>query len=283
VNQSLQQLRRQSHWSYSSINCILNVCSLQWAFRRVYRQEPAFTPVALVFGSVFHQVCEFVARMRMNNRSGRKSEIVDLFSDLLSRECRTTEPAVRFDEGQDVNVLNETGRGMIEVFLDSTDRDERVVDVSRVFCVDLVDADGRVLDKPLIGEFDCVVERDGQTIVVDWKTAARKWPKDKARTDLQPTVYLYAHTRAGGRSDTTFRFDTVTKTSKPVVEQHMTTRTEDEFFRFIEIVKVIDKMVRGELFLPNDQGWCCKGCQYALACESWHRERNRLYSFKLAA
>ncbi|MFO7866870.1 MAG: PD-(D/E)XK nuclease family protein, partial [Candidatus Aminicenantes bacterium] len=66
-----------------------------------------------------------------------------------------------------------------------------------------------MLDKPLIGEFDLTVERDGVYTVVDWKTSARRWPKDRARTDLQPTCYLWAHFRGAGDSSARFRFDVV--------------------------------------------------------------------------
>lgn len=46
-----------------------------------------------------------------------------------------------------------------------------------------------MVSKPLIGEFDAVVENQGR-LVVDLKTAAAKWPAQKCRSDLQATAYL---------------------------------------------------------------------------------------------
>ncbi len=41
----MQDPRRldRPHWSFSSLNQILNICSLQYYFQRVERIEPAFT------------------------------------------------------------------------------------------------------------------------------------------------------------------------------------------------------------------------------------------------
>ncbi len=41
----MQDPRRldRPHWSFSSLNQVLNICSLQYYFQRVARIEPAFT------------------------------------------------------------------------------------------------------------------------------------------------------------------------------------------------------------------------------------------------
>ena len=41
----LAQLRKKPHWSFSSLNTFLNICSQQWAYRYVYDAEPEFTRV----------------------------------------------------------------------------------------------------------------------------------------------------------------------------------------------------------------------------------------------
>ena len=136
----------------------------------------------------------------------------------------------------------------------------------------------------MIGEFDCVVEVEGKPVVVDWKTSARRWPKDKERQDLQPTCYLHAFRASGGRRDVLFRYDVITKAKDPSVEQRPTVRHPDHTHRLVEQIKVAEKMIRSELFLPNEQSWACAGCAYGMACESWHRERARsLYDLQLVA
>ena len=81
-----------------------------------------------------------------------------------------------------------------------------------------------------------------------------------------------------------FRFDVVTKTKTPAVQQCLTRRDPASFFRLVELVKAIEKAVRHECFIPNDQSWRCKGCEHGLACQAWHKERRRsLCDFRLAA
>jgi CRISPR/Cas system-associated exonuclease Cas4 (RecB family) len=137
----------------------------------------------------------------------------------------------------------------------------------------------------LIGEYDAVVAGQKQAqIIVDWKTSRARYAELYVMNHLQPTCYLYAHAKMGGREDTRFRFDVVTKTKTPVVQQFPTRRDPDSFLRLVELVKTIEKAVRHECFIPNDQSWRCKGCEYGLACQAWHKERHRsLCDFRLAA
>ena len=61
---TLNDYRDREHHSFSSINQFINSCSLQYAFQRIYRAPKAFTPVSLIFGSVFHRVMEWVSLSR---------------------------------------------------------------------------------------------------------------------------------------------------------------------------------------------------------------------------
>ena len=278
---SLQELRKKPHWSYSSINTFLNICSLQWAFRYVYRREAVFTPVALVFGSAFHRTLEYAFRLKMDGQAV-PATTANLFSDLLSQLIRTEEREVRYSEGDDIDAIHQRGRKMVEAYLGDSAGDENVLDVSVPFRVLLGEGE-EALEKPLVGEYDCIVQQGQQRLIVDWKTAARRWPKRKERLDLQPTCYLYAHTKNDPHS-VGFRFDIVTKTKIPAVDRRLTIRHPDQFTRLIEQVRVMEKMIRAEHFLPNDQSWACKGCPYGMSCQAWHKERSRsLYNFALAA
>jgi len=273
---SLNELRKKPHWSFSSLNTFLNVCSLQWAFRYMYRVEPEFTPAALLFGSVFHKALAYAYTSIKGGERAAVENVTGLFGDLLHYECRHCENEIRFGEGEGADVLRHRGGRMLRTFLAAVDSAERVLEVSLPFRVTLEDAEGRTLDKPLIGEYDLLVEDAGGPVIVDWKTAARRWPGTKADTDLQPTCYLYAWQRTRGNARTVrFRFDVVMKTKSPAVEQHITKRDADRFRRFVEIVKVVERMVQAEAFVPNDQGWACGSCPYGQACRAWHRKQAR--------
>jgi CRISPR/Cas system-associated exonuclease Cas4 (RecB family) len=271
---SLASLRRQPHWSFSRINGLVNYCSLAWAFRYVHRLKPRFTPVSLVFGGAFHSALAFHATRRLHRQEVTVADCQEVFADLLTENCRRDGPPARFNDGETIDTLITRGQRMLATYLASLDPEEEVEAVSMPFCVPLLDASGRLLDKPLIGEYDLVVRKGGVRTVVDWKTSARRWPKGKADSDLQATCYLWAEQQSR-HTGSQFRFDVVTKTKSPVCEHHPAFRDDEDFVRLGELVRVLERIVANECFVPQEGGWECANCPYAEACRSWHRELGR--------
>jgi CRISPR/Cas system-associated exonuclease Cas4 (RecB family) len=273
---SLASLRRQPHWSFSRINALVNYCSLAWAFRYVRLLKPRFTPISLVFGGAFHSALAFHATRRLHGQEVTVADCQEVFADLLAENCRRDGPPVRFGEGDTIDTLVAQGQRMLATYLASLDPEEEIEAVSMPFSVPLIDASGRLLDKPLIGEFDLVVRgADGIRTIVDWKTSARRWPKGKADTDLQATCYLWAE-KHQGRPATQLRFDVVTKTKEPACECHPATRDDQEFVRLGELVRVLERVAANKCFHPQEGGWECANCPYADACKGWHQERARI-------
>jgi len=266
---TLSEYRERPHWSYSAVNQFVNICSLQYAFDRIYRLPRAFVPVALSFGSAFHRTCEWVNRNRMEGSMPGASDASALFRDLWSRQL-AQDGDIRFDEGQTPESCGRQGADMIECLVKSIDPAEQVLSVCEPFAVPLVDTSGNVLEDPLIGELDTVVVSKGRKTVVDWKTSARRWPKDKSGLDLQPTAFLYGYVHLHGELPE-FRFDVVVKNKVPVFEQHVTARTADRFARLVELVKTVERAVAAEAFFPNEQSYYCAGCCHVEACRAWHR------------
>ena len=271
----LAELRKRPHWSFSRINALVNYCSLAWAFRYVHRLEPRFTPVSLVFGSAFHSALAFHATRRMHGQEVTVAECQEVFAGLLTENCRREGPPVRLNDNETIDTIVTQGQQMLAAYLASLDPEEQIDAVGMPFCVPLLDASGRLLDKPLIGEFDLVVRGpDHIRTIVDWKTSARRWPKGKADSDLQATCYLWAEQQSR-RPDSRFRFDVVTKTKSPVCERHSAIRDDEDFVRLGELVRVLERIVANECFHPQEGGWECANCPYANACKGWHRERAR--------
>ena len=275
---TLNEYRDREHWSYSSLNALLNICGLQWAFQRLYGLVPEFKPASMSFGSAFHRVLEFVAHTRKEGKQPKETEARDLFADLWHRQL-DEDGDVKFAEEENAETCGALGRDMVVCFARAIDEDEQVLAVNQAFCTPLVDAQGCALPKPLIGEIDCVVRKTSGVILTDWKTSGRRWPKGKADKDLQPTAYLYSASvdeQYGERP--VFRFDVVVKNKTPVFEQHTTSRVPDDFHRLAELVKLADRMVEHKVFVPNESGFYCAGCGFQSACKSWHRERAKLIS-----
>jgi hypothetical protein len=224
---TLDDYRDREHWSFSALNQFVNICGLQFYFDRIAKLPRRFTPVTLSFGSAFHRVCEWISLTRKEGKMPQREEAADLFGTLWGRQV-TEDKNIRFDEEMDANACSVQGRDMVGCLVDNLDPEERVLSVSEAFAVPIVDVDGRVLEKPLIGEIDLVVEKAGRKTLVDWKTAGKRWAKGKAALDLQPTVFLYAYRQLHGDLPG-FRFDVVVKNKTPVLEQHETERTQAQF------------------------------------------------------
>lgn len=107
---------------------------------------------------------------------------------------------------------------------------------------------------------------------MDWKTSARRWPKDQADRSLQPTVYLYAHRQLHPAEAPEFRFDVAVKNKTPIVERNVTRRNADDFQRLECLVENAERMIRHELFYPSDQSFACNGCPFREPCRAWHRK-----------
>ena len=270
---NFDELRRSPHWSFSALNSVLNICSLQYSLGRIEKVTPAFTPVNLVFGKAFHRSASYLYNMLQEDSLLNTKELDEFFEQSFKSEIDSAQAEVLFAEDKGLSWMVEKGQQMLGVLHDNLDPDDRVLETDYSFSVDLVDAHGNIVSKPLIGEFDAVVENKGRLIVVDFKTAASKWPVSKCHTDLQATAYLYALRQPEPKRESLFRYDVITKAKTPVLTRHLTNRTEDDFQRFIQLVKMADRIVENELFYPHETSFACHGCQYQEACAQWQENQ----------
>lgn len=274
---SLFSLRKEAHWSFSSLNTYLNICSLRYAFEYVYGLEREKVSASLPFGRAFHAALSEYAISTMSGKAMELSEVQEAFCEYLSIELNDTEN-ICFKEGESPESLRERGMLMLAIALENWKHDERVTDIAKAFSAELPQA-----SKVLIGEMDMLVRsQDGKPVIVDWKSSASKWPHEKADKDLQATCFSYAYFKESGIIPD-FRFDVVTKAKNPAFESHWTRRDEDDFLRLFKLIHSVEKAVRAEVFLPADNSFSCKECAYASACRNWHRKKLKFNAVMSAA
>ena len=264
--QTLSELRKRPHLSNSQINQILNICSLQFYLERIAKLKKPFVSNSLVFGTCVHRVLE---QHFLQLKAGRTPDLelhLDMFSELWKKSNQ--EQTIKFGAKDDYDSLADKGREMIQCFTDNIDLEEKVIAVSQAFCVPVYAPDGSVVELPLIGEFDLVVERNGQPVIVDWKTAARKWAAGQAHKSFQATVYSYAWNQINGERPP-IRFDVVTKTKTPSFEQHETRRSEKQEQRMARLISQAQQIVKHELYYPSETGFYCGDCPFKDACNEW--------------
>ncbi len=263
---TLMELRKRPHWSFSSLNSLLNICSLQWKFQKMDKLKPTHTSVNLVAGSVYHRTLDQVFMARKLDVPFTLEEAQEMYTQDWRRS--SGEESIQYGK-LDAKGIEEQGRGLIAVAWENIDPDERVIEVGEVFCVPVVHQ-GRFLAKPLVGEFDLVVEKDGKPLVIDWKTSATRWAKGKAGKSLQATAYSYAYRQKHGVNPDV-RFDVAVKNKTPVFESHRTCRDRDDWNLLGTLATKAEAIVKNELFYPSLECFACNGCPFAGACADWCR------------
>ncbi|MCQ2380079.1 MAG: PD-(D/E)XK nuclease family protein [Victivallaceae bacterium] len=181
------------------------------------------------------------------------------FGEYLEAEICTTENLV-WKDGESLESLTALGEKMLDAALDCWDYEYEVKSVAEAFSVEVPG-----LSRPVIGEFDLVTENESEPCIVDWKTAASKWPMGKVDYDLQATVFSYAYRKIHGTVPV-FRFDVITKAKTPTVNSYFTVRTQDELDRFEHLARQLDKAISDGHFYPNADIQRCSGCPYREAC-----------------
>ena len=207
---TIDELRKEPHWSYSALNTYLNICQAQFMYRYVDQAEVERTSVCFPFGKAFHTALTAQAWECMMGNSLRQDELVERFSEAFRIGAEAT-PNLIYKEGENFDSLIALATKMLDAALANWTDYYTVKGVAQAFKVDVLG-----LDKPLIGEFDLIVQDGRDACIVDWKTSASRWPAGKADRDLQATVFSYAYEKQNGTAPL-FRFDIITKTTTPVV------------------------------------------------------------------
>jgi hypothetical protein len=137
--------------------------------------------------------------------------------------------------------------------------------VERTFAVDLHDADtGELLEEKLVGAFDAIVIADGCRLLLEHKTAFRRWGALELRYDLQASGYAVAAAQLGlGRVG--IRFQIVTKSKTPAVQIEDVERDAQSADDFLRTTVGVLRAVDGGAFYPF-RGAHCKSCPVAHAC-----------------
>jgi CRISPR/Cas system-associated exonuclease Cas4 (RecB family) len=138
--------------------------------------------------------------------------------------------------------------------------------------IGLVDQEtGEVLERDLVGSLDLLErEADGRLVVVDLKTAARKFTDLQAEMSLQLSIYSYATTMNGvtDQEELRLRFDVLTKTRVPALHRYWTTRDRAANLRLYRLVAEVLGAIEAGVFHPI-VGWQCKECAFRSKCWAW--------------
>jgi len=260
---------RRPHVSFTQLDTYLR-CPLRYRFAYVDRLPPEFVPASLAFGSGIHGAIGFLLRQVKKGQPPSLADLQGYFEGLWQLETGTR--PIRYGEKESKENLLDLGARMLEVFLVRQEPGAEVVDVEYPFEVPLVSQEtGEVLEPSLVGSLD-VLERspDGRLVVVDIKTAARKYTDLQVEASLQLSIYSYAVAMTGlaDEEDLRLRFDVLTKTKEPQLHRHWTTRDRAANLRLFRLVSEVLHSIDAGAFHPI-VGWHCQACPYQSECWAW--------------
>jgi putative RecB family exonuclease len=263
------ELRQEPHVSFTQLDTYLR-CPLRYRLQYVDRVEPDFVPAALALGSGIHGAAAFLFRGLAQGARPAAADVQAYFASLWALE--TTHKPIRFGEKDSPESLLDLGTRMLAVLCARVPDGTEVVAVESAFAVPLVDqATGAVLDRDLVGTLD-LVERDagGGLVVVDLKTAARKYSDLQVDASLQLSIYSYATAMNGlaDEQDLRLRFDVLTKTRQPELHRYWTTRDRAANVRLYRLAAEVLAAVEVGVFPPRI-GWHCQDCPVRSRCWAW--------------
>jgi hypothetical protein len=246
-------------------------CPRQYVLHYVRGIEPAFIPTALAFGSAFHEAAAALyLEAKTTGEPLRLEYVNDVFRDAWDQASSGPVPLQADEDGEDnSDELASKGIAMLAVFHEyAVDAlvHQVVESVEQPFAVSIFDPDsGEVLEEQLVGTVDLVVREGDRRVIVEQKTAARRYGPDQLRYDIQPTAYKLA-ARLGGTGAVGVRYQVVTKTKKPTLQVEDVSRDakdEDDLLRTVlGVLRSIDAGVDFPI-----RGAQCRTCPYAHGCK----------------
>ena len=258
--ETVENLRETApHWSYTSLNTYLQ-CPMKYALRYIEHAPVERIGACFPFGRAFHSALSARARSGVDFTL---NEATDCFSEVFKAEVDAAGDLLTYKPDETFDGCIGKAGEMLSVALENWQNDYAVKSVAEPFSVTISG-----VERPLIGEFDLVVEEGGQEpCIVDWKTSSSRWPSGKADYERQATAYCYAY-RAVHQHNPLFRYDVFTKAKQPQVGNWYTVRTHDEHSRVEELCRQVERCVNAGVFYRNESQMNCGDCPYRDRCRS---------------
>ena len=260
MNPVLAALRDADHISVSSVKSHM-LCSQKHYFRYHTDVDPSHRSIPLIVGKAVHDSLESFYRFHQEHADDPPVELLlDTFTTSWRRAVLGDPPVRSDDIGKDMDV----GVGLVRAFHEQAPRPKQVIGVEEAFALELEDdPDGRLI----VGAIDAVVVDDqDQVVVVESKTAKRRWPAVQLEHDFQVSVYQLA-ARMMDLHNPVLRYDFLLKLKKPLLESVEVHRTAQQEREALLIFRQVTRAIDNGIHYPV-RGWMCGDCEFAHVCNS---------------
>lgn len=235
-------------------------CGRKYAFRYAYRLPPEHRPAALAFGSAVHSALEVLHLARLDgDTTTDPTRFVRVFRADWQAEV---DAQLSFKEGDSPEHLRALGEQLVAAYMRWLG-DRPIVAAEQPFEIDLVDPEtGEVSGERMRGYFDVIFPDD---VVVEVKTAARRFDEGTIARKLQFSAYAYAWRQMRDR-DPTVLIVSLLKQKRPDVVESIALRTKEDDAFFFHLALDVADAIDQRCFPPNP-GFMCSDCEYGKACK----------------
>ncbi|NWG03593.1 MAG: PD-(D/E)XK nuclease family protein [Syntrophaceae bacterium] len=265
---SKEAFERYIHISYSQLKTYLT-CPQKYEFQYVMGLPWEFIPEYFPFGKAIHEAAKiFYRTLKETGRRPTLEDTTEHFKACWDKETQVNN--IRYKENQSRDTLRDKGAQLVKVFYENV-APQRIIGVEVPFSVDMVlEETGEVLPCKLAGIFDLIEsDEEGNFIIVELKTGAKRFTDDQIDLDLQGTLYSYALRQMGYQTDgeeTLVRYDQLLKLKNPDMETYYAVKGNVHYIWAYTLVRKVLKAVNNEIFFPIP-GWQCKECPFGTTCQ----------------
>ena len=261
--QPLSILRESLHVSYSQIRSFM-ICPAKYAHNYILGTEPSHRPVNMVLGgAVHHSLANHYDHIMEKGTKPEEEALLSWFRDRWDEEMDRPIP-VLFDEKKDEGAILDAGIDLLRTFHAKSDVPV-VQAVEQPFSIDLVDpTTGEIMEPRLVGAMDLIVEEDGRPVVIEHKTAAKRYAQWQLDFEMQPAIYAHA-AREIGIGEVGLRYQLLIKTKSPSLQLCNVERREKDITEALETTCDVLRAIEAGIFWRN-RSWACADCPFAYLC-----------------
>lgn len=250
-----------NYLSVSRINTFLR-CPRQYFLKYVERVPPDFRTTALAFGTAWHDATReyFASRGALS-----MDQLVAVFANSFDEQLKADDVPVLFEATETRDELVGKARLMLLAFGKRVPVPEEVLELERAFSLGLRHpVSGELLSAPVVGSIDAIVRRNGAVIVLELKSAKRRWGPDQIAWDSQTTAYLIA-ARELGYDKPAAELVVTTKAKKPDVQIELLARHRRDEEELADLAQGVLTGIKAGVDV-RIRGWQCRTCPWAGSC-----------------
>ena len=247
----------------------MRACPQKFYFTYLAKAPKDFVASSLKFGSAVHAGLEAYFRSRMEGIIADDAALMHAYQSVWQHEDEPGVP-IRFNKGEDANVLEHTARGMFTAFLKHPMAAARcdVIGIEESFQAELAP------DLPeVMARVDLVYASEGAVHLIDFKTSRSRWNPAKVIEGAdQLRLYEILTSQITGDTPVELHFGVLTKAKTPAFDLLPVPPADSDVTVREQITgtfRQVYQAMRAGNFYPVPHPMNCTTCPFKSRCPAW--------------